>query len=263
MGFPEIDPVALQLGPLSIHWYGVSYALSMGLGWWLLAWRTRQSEAPLRPEQLADLVFFVMVGILIGGRLGSVLFYHIDDLRQDVWLPLRIWQGGMSFHGGLLGVLVAFHSFAHRHRLPYAALSDFVAPVIPVGLFLGRIANFINGELWGKPTDLPWGVVFPSPLAGGVPRHPSQLYEAALEGLVLFCILWWYTSRPRPAWAASGLFLACYGGMRCLVESVREPDRHMGYIAWGWMTMGQALSLPMLLAGVLLLVWSSRAPARA
>lgn len=265
MAFPNIDPVALQLGPVAIHWYGISYVVGMLLAWWLLARRARQPGAPVNPQQLADLVFFAMVGVIIGGRLGSILFYHLEELRRDIWLPLRIWQGGMSFHGGLLGVLLACHVVARRHRLGYFAVSDFLAPAAPVGLFLGRIANFINGELWGKPTDMPWGVVFPSPLAGAAARHPSQLYEAALEGLLLFLVLWCYSARPRPARAVSGLFLAGYGAVRFAVEFVREPDRHIGYIAGGWLTMGQILSLPMLILGLLLLVlaWRSQRPAPA
>jgi len=205
-------------------------------------------------EQVADLVFYAMLGILVGGRLGSVFFYNVDDFLHDPVMLFKIHQGGMSFHGGLIGVLNAVYWFGRTIRKPFFVLSDFIAPVVPVGLFFGRIANFINGELWGKATSLPWAVVFPDPRAGGIPRHPSQLYEAALEGVALFIILWLFSATPKPVKAISGLFLLGYGSFRFLIEFIRVPDQNLGYLAFDWVTMGQVLSLPMIIVGLVLLI---------
>jgi len=252
--YPAIDPVAISLGPLQIRWYGLSYVAGTLIGWWLL--RMRSARHGWTYEQVADLVFYAVLGAIIGGRLGSALFYNLPYYLDHPLATFKIWQGGMSFHGGLLGVLVAVWLFARFQRRPFFAVTDFLAPVVPVGLFCGRIGNFINGELWGRPTDLPWAMVFPDPAAGGIPRHPSQLYEAALEGALLFIILWWFSARPRPIMAVSGLFLTGYGLFRFLVEFVRVPDPQLGYLAFGWVTMGQVLSLPMFIFGVLLLYLS-------
>jgi phosphatidylglycerol:prolipoprotein diacylglycerol transferase len=198
------------------------------------------------------------VGVILGGRLGSVLFYNFPYYMQDPLAILKVWEGGMSFHGGLMGVLIAVGLFCRREHKTYFAVTDFLAPVVPVGLGCGRIGNFINGELWGSPSNLPWAMIFPDPRAGGIPRHPSQLYEAALEGLVLFVMLWWFSARPRPVMAVSGLFLALYGLFRALVETIRVPDAQIGYLAGNWLTMGMVLSLPMILAGIALLVMAYR-----
>ncbi|ROR34657.1 prolipoprotein diacylglyceryl transferase [Inmirania thermothiophila] len=253
---PDIDPVAIRLGPLQVHWYGIMYLVGFAAGWWLGRRRAARSGSGWSAREVDDLVFYVALGVILGGRLGYVLFYGLDAFLARPLSILEVWKGGMSFHGGLLGVAVALGLFARRFGKPLLALADFVAPLVPVGLGAGRIGNFINGELWGRPTALPWGMVFEG--AGPLPRHPSQLYEAFLEGVVLFALVWWFSARPRPAGAVTGLFLLLYGGFRFLVEFVREPDAHIGFVAFGWMTMGQLLSLPMIAAGAGLLLWALR-----
>lgn len=245
--YPAIDPVAFSIGPLDVRWYGLSYIAGTLLGWWLL--RLRAARHGWNAEQVADLVFYVVLGAVIGGRLGSVLFYNLPYYLDNPLAIVKIWEGGMAFHGGLVGVLFALWWFARGQRRGFFEVTDYLAPVVPLALCFGRIANFINGELWGKPSDVPWAMVFPDPAAGAVARHPSQLYQAALEGLLLFVILWLYSARPRPTMAVSGLFLSGYGFFRFLVEFVRVPDAQLGYLAFGWLTMGQVLSLPMILFG--------------
>ncbi|MCG5511617.1 prolipoprotein diacylglyceryl transferase [Ectothiorhodospira shaposhnikovii] len=253
---PFIDPVALSLGPLQIHWYGLMYLLGFA-AFWALGWlRAGQPWSPLNREQVSDLLFYGVIGVIVGGRLGYVLFYNLDALAGDPLMLIRLWEGGMSFHGGLIGVLVTCWLYARKLGCRFLQLTDFVAPLIPIGLGAGRIGNWINGELWGKPTDLPWGMIFPA--ADLLPRHPTQLYQAALEGLALFLILWFFSRRWRPVGAVSGLFLAGYGVFRFLVEFWRLPDAHIGYLAFGWLTLGQLLTLPMILAGVILLAWAWR-----
>ncbi len=257
MNYPDIDPVALNLGFVQIHWYGISYVAGILGAWWLL--KTRISNTNwINAQQLGDLVFYSMIGIIVGGRLGSVLFYNFSYYLSNPIEIFYIQQGGMSFHGGLLGVLLAVAIFARKLGQPFFSLTDFIAPVVPVGLFTGRIGNFINGELWGGPSDLSWAMVFTDPAAGGIPRHPSQLYEAFLEGLILFIILWWFSSKPRPMMAVSGLFLLGYGVFRFLVEFVRVPDEHIGYIAFDWVTMGQVLSSPMIILGIVFIFMAYR-----
>ncbi len=253
LSYPNLDPVALDLGFLQIRWYGISYVVGILAAWWLLKIRTRVEHWRINAEQVSDLIFYAMLGIIIGGRLGSVVFYNLSYYLQHPIEIFYLQQGGMSFHGGLLGVIFAIWLYARKIERPVLVLTDFIAPVVPVGLFTGRIGNFINGELWGAPSELPWAMVFPDPRAGDVPRHPSQLYEALLEGLVLFIILWWFSARPRPTAAISGLFLCGYGVFRFLVEFVRIPDDHLGYLAFDWLTMGQLLSLPMILFGMFLM----------
>ena len=256
--YPEIDPVAIAIGPVAVRWYGLAWIAGIGIGWQL--GRRRAAREPWRgwaPQQVDDLVFHCALGAVLGGRVGYVLFYDLPRFLTDPLVVVRIWEGGMSFHGGLLGVVAAAAWFARRHRSGFFPVADFLAPLTPLGLGAVRIGNFVNGELWGKPADVPWAMVFPG--AGPRPRHPSQLYEAVLEGLVLFAILWWFSRRPRPPMAVSGLFLAGYGAARCLVELAREPDAHIGYLALGWLTMGQLLSAPMVLAGAAMLWWSRRA----
>lgn len=204
--------------------------------------------------QMDDYIIFAALGVVLGGRIGYVLFYNFSAFADNPLVLLKIWEGGMSFHGGMLGVAIATWLFARKIGSGFLAMTDFVVPLTPIGLGAGRIGNFINGELWGAPTSLPWGMVY-LPL-GGVPRHPSQLYQFMLEGVLLFIILWWFSSRPRPRAAVSGLFLLCYGSFRFLVEFVRLPDAHLGYLAFDWLTMGQLLSLPMMLGGLGLLVWA-------
>jgi len=262
--FPEIDPVAVQIGPLAIRWYGLSYVAGILIGWWLLVRRARRPDAPFTPDDVGDIVFFAALGGVLGGRLGYIVFYKFDSYVSDPLSIFAVWQGGMAFHGGVIGFVIATAWYARRRGVPFLAVTDFVVPAVPVGLFFGRIANFVNGELWGRVTDVPWAMVFPG--AGSAPRHPSQLYEAVLEGLVLFVLLWRYSSRPRPLGRVSGSFLIGYGTFRFLVEFVREPDRHLGFIALDFLTMGQLLSLPMIAVGAVLFASARRgsapAPAR-
>ncbi|HLT90514.1 MAG TPA: prolipoprotein diacylglyceryl transferase [Woeseiaceae bacterium] len=251
--YPDIDPVIFSIGPLKLRWYGLMYVIGFVLGWWLARRRAARPHSPISPAQVDDLVFYAMIGVVVGGRLGYSFIYAWDRLLADPLYVLRIWEGGMSFHGGLLGVIVAVWLFGRRVGRGFFEMSDFLAPLVPPGLGFGRIGNFINGELWGKPTDVPWSFD-----VGGIGRHPSQLYEALLEGLVLFVILWTFSAKPRPTMAVSGLFLACYGVFRFFIEFYRLPDENIGYLAFGWLTMGQVLSTPMILAGIVLLALAYR-----
>jgi phosphatidylglycerol:prolipoprotein diacylglycerol transferase len=255
---PNFDPIAFSLGPVHVRWYGLMYLLGFAAGWALGRYRAAQPGASWKTQQVDDLVFYIALGVILGGRLGYVFFYNFHACLSDPVLLLRVWEGGMSFHGGLLGVLLAMGFFAHKTGKGYFEVTDFIAPLVPPGLFFGRIGNFINGELWGRPTDVPWAMIFHTPGAGDVPRHPSQLYQAALEGMALFLILWIYSAKPRPTMAVSGLFLLCYGVFRFVIELFRQPDPQMGFIAFGWLTMGQALSVPMILLGAGFLFWAYR-----
>jgi phosphatidylglycerol:prolipoprotein diacylglycerol transferase len=254
LSFPGIDPVAVAIGPLQIHWYGLMYLFGIGGAWWLA--RRRAYRFGLTGAQVDDLAFYVAVGLVIGGRFGYVLFYNLPVFLHDPLAVFRVWEGGMSFHGGLLGALAGAGWCARRHALDFFRLTDLGAPLVPIGLLAGRIGNFINGELWGKATDLPWGMIFPG--GGPVPRHPSQLYEALLEGVLLFAVLNLFVLRSRPRMAPTGLFLLAYGVCRFAVEFVREPDAQLGYLAGGWLTMGMTLTLPMVVAGGALLVQAYR-----
>ncbi len=242
--YPEFDPVAVTL---EIRWYGLMYLAAFAAAYWLARLRAARPDAPVSQAQVGDLIFYGAVGVIVGGRLGYVLFYGLSDWGDDWLFPLKIWEGGMSFHGGLLGVLTAMWLYGRELGRTFFEMTDFIAPIVPLGLGFGRLGNFINNELWGKPTELPWAFNI-----NGVGRHPSQLYEALLEGLVLFLILWLFSAKPRPAMAVSGVFLVGYGVFRSAVEFVRLPDAEIGYLAFGWVTMGQVLSAPMILFGVYL-----------
>jgi len=253
---PNFNPIAISIGPLAVRWYGLMYLAGFAAAWWLGIRRIDHKLAPVDRRQFDDLVFLAVLGVILGGRLGYVLFYKPGYYASHPLEIFAVWQGGMSFHGGLLGVMTAMGYAAWRHKIHYLRLMDFVAPLVPLGLAAGRLGNFINGELWGRVTTLPWGMVFRN--AGDLPRHPSQLYEFALEGLLLFGVLWWFSRRSRPRGAVSGAFLAGYGVLRFLVEFTREPDSFLGFLALGF-SMGQWLSLPMLIAGIALLAWAYRA----
>jgi phosphatidylglycerol:prolipoprotein diacylglycerol transferase len=242
--YPDIDPVALEIGPLKIRWYGLTYLFGFVVAWWLGRRRAAEQGSGWTLQQVDDVIFYSAIGVIVGGRLGSKLFYDLGDWLADPLSLFRIWEGGMSFHGGLLGVIIAMWIFGRRQGKTWGEVADFVSPLVPIGLGAGRIGNFINGELWGKTTELPIGF-----LVGGEVRHASQLYEAVLEGLVLFVILWLYSARRPPRLAVTGMFLLLYGVFRFLIEFVRLPDAHIGYLTWGWVTMGQVLSLPMILVG--------------
>jgi len=257
IAYPQIDPVAFSLGPVQLHWYGLMYVVGLTAAWWL--GRRRAHRLGLTHDDIGDLIFYGALGVIIGGRLGYVLFYGLDQLiANPLWL-FKIWEGGMSFHGGLAGVLVAAWLFARRHRLAYLQLTDFIAPLVPIGLAAGRLGNFINHELPGRASDVPWAMIFPPMLGlGPEPRHPSALYEFALEGVVLFVVLWWLSRKPQAQGLISGLFLLLYGTFRFIVEFVRLPDPQLGFIAFDWLTMGQLLTVPMLAAGAFLVTTACR-----
>lgn len=261
--YPNIDPVIVSLdaftvfgftiGPLSVHWYGMMYLFGFAGAWMLGVARTKKPWSPLKKSQIEDLIFYAAVGLVIGGRVGYVFFYNFSAFIENPIMLVRVWDGGMSFHGGLLGVMVAMGLYSRKIQRNFVDIMDFGAPWVPIGLAFGRLGNFIGAELWGRQTDGPWGMVFPTD--PGVARHPSQLYEMFLEGIVLFAILFWFSSKPRPRGAVSGLFLVGYGCFRFAIEFVREPDAHLGFQALGWMTRGQQLCLPMILFGVALIYW--------
>ena len=254
---PDFDPVAFSLGPLHVRWYGLMYLLGFLAGWALGRYRASRPNSGWTAAQVDDLVFYIALGVILGGRIGYILFYSFGNFLRDPLALFRVWEGGMSFHGGFLGVLLAMVLFARKHYKGFWPTMDFVAPLIPPGLFFGRIGNFINGELWGRVTDLPWGMVFRQ-TGDGLPRHPSQLYQTALEGVALFLIVWLFSAKPRPAMAVSGVFALSYGVFRFLVEFVRQPDAQLGYLAFGWLTMGQLLSLPLIAVGIILLALAYR-----
>jgi phosphatidylglycerol:prolipoprotein diacylglycerol transferase len=258
--YPNIDPVFLRIGPLQLRWYGLMYMLAFIIGYFVLKHYAKQKNLSLTTDDLYDLLFYVIVGVMVGGRLGYVLFYDLGSYLADPLSVLAIWQGGMSFHGGLIGVVLAVFYVCHRRRWNFWETGDLIAVAVPIGLGLGRLGNFINGELYGRPSNLPWAMIFPE--GGNTPRHPSQLYEALLEGVVLFLILRWiYVKRfyrGTVVWALIGF----YGLFRFLVEFVREPDTHIGFDL-GPFTRGQLLTLPMLVVGLtMMLIYARRSPQR-
>ncbi len=251
---PNIDPIAFSIGPLAVRWYGLMYLAGFAIGWWLGLKRISRNQSPITRQQLDDLLFLIVLGVILGGRLGYVLFYKPGYYAAHPAEIIAIWQGGMSFHGGLLGVMIAMVYAARRHHIDWLRLMDFIAPLIPPGIAAGRLGNFINAELPGRVTDVPWAMLFPG-VEGA--RHPSQLYQFALEGVTLFFFLWWFSSKPRPRGQVSAMFLIGYGVLRFVAEFAREPDSFIGYLALGF-TMGQWLCLAMVAGGIALYAWSRR-----
>lgn len=253
--YPDIDPVAFSLGSFKVHWYGIMYLFAFVSAWLVAMHRAKQPGALINKAQVENLITYGAFGVILGGRFGYVVFYNFDYwLTDPLWL-FRVWEGGMSFHGGLLGVIVAMMIYAKRVDRSFIGLMDFVAPMVPLGLGFGRLGNFIGQELWGRVTDVPWAIVFPKAMdPEGVGRHPSQLYQACLEGLLLFIIVFWFSAKPRPRGAVSGIFLIAYGTFRFATEFVREPDKGVALV--GWMTRGQLLCLPMFAVGLGLLIYA-------
>lgn len=254
--FPIIDPIAFTLGPIKVHWYGLMYLFGFLAAWGLAHWRVKHYHLLWTNEQISDLIFYAALGVILGGRLGYMIFYGAKQLFDNPLSLFKLWEGGMSFHGGLLGVIIALKLFQPKVNKPFWEIADFVAPLVPLGLAAGRIGNFINGELWGRVTTVPWAMIFPN--TDGLPRHPSQLYELGLEGIILFIIIWTYAAKPRLTGRVSALLLIIYSLSRLFVECFREPDPQLSYLAFNWLTMGQLLSIPMLLVGIGLWWWSKK-----
>ena len=274
----NFDPVAVSIGPLDVHWYGVMYLLAF-LSFWVIANRrtVMQPWCAWSKTDVSDILFYGMLGVILGGRIGYMLFYGFDLLLQNPLSLFKVWDGGMSFHGGLLGVIIAMAWFGRRTQRSFWQVADFVAPMVPLGLAFGRLGNFIGGELWGRLTDVPWAMIFAkstgfSPAESAalneawrtgaldhLARHPSQLYQAGMEGLALFLILMWYSAKPRPRAAVSGLFLIGYGVFRFIAEFFRQPDDHLGFLAMQWLTMGMLLSVPMIVAGIIIMLFANQA----
>ncbi|EHN71268.1 prolipoprotein diacylglyceryl transferase [Aliivibrio fischeri] len=253
LNFPHIDPVLIEIGPLAVRWYGLMYLFGFMFALWLANKRADKPNSGWTRDQVSDLLFAGFLGVVIGGRVGYVLFYNFGYFLDNPLYLFEVWTGGMSFHGGLLGVISAMLWYGYKNNRSFFTIADFVAPLVPFGLGAGRLGNFMNGELWGRVTDVPWAMVFPT--GGPFPRHPSQLYEFALEGVVLFLILNWFIRKPRPLGAVSGLFLFGYGTFRFLVEYVRQPDAQLGLFG-DWISMGQILSLPMVIGGLFMMLWA-------
>jgi len=256
LSYPQIDPIAIAVGPLKVHWYGLMYLIGFVAVYFLGQNRAKQAWSPVKPEAIEDLVTYGALGVILGGRIGYILFYNFSEFIHNPVVLFKIWEGGMSFHGGMLGVFVAMWFFGKKQGCTVLQLTDIIAPLAPIGLGAGRIGNFINSELWGRPSDVPWAMVFPN--GGPLARHPSQLYEAFLEGLVLFAVLWFYSKKPRPVMATTALAVLLYGCFRFFVEFYRMPDAHLGYLALDWVTMGQILSAPMIIIGGAMFYWANR-----
>ncbi len=249
--YPHINPIAFSIGPVKVHWYGIMYLVGFAGAWLLANYRGKFPHNHFSSAEVSDLIFYAALGVILGGRIGYMLFYDFPNFIHNPLIFFRVWDGGMSFHGGMLGVLCALWWYSGKINRSVWEITDFMVPFVPIGLAAGRVGNFINGELWGRVTTMPWGMVFPD--GGPLPRHPSQIYEFLLEGVSLFLILWFFSRKPRPRFAVSALFLLVYGCFRFFAEFFRQPDPQLGFLAWGWLTMGQLLSLPMILAGAVAL----------
>lgn len=250
--YPKINPIAFSIGPLKVHWYGIMYLVGFMGAWLLGTYRAKKPGSHFTPEQVTDLIFYGALGVVLGGRIGYMLFYDLPGLLSNPLNLFKVWDGGMSFHGGLIGVCVALYFYGRHLGKSVWTLTDFIAPMVPIGLAAGRVGNFINDELWGRVTTSPIGMLFPT--GGPLPRYPSQIFEFLLEGVVLFLILWFFSKKPRPRFAVSAAFLLGYGCFRFFCEFFRQPDPQYGYFAWGWLTMGQILSFPMIVAGLISLL---------
>jgi len=271
IAFPSIDPVAIALGPVKVHWYGLMYLFAFASAWWLGRRRAASEHSVVQPEQIDDLIFYGALGVVLGGRIGSVIFYNFDSFLQNPLYLFKIWEGGMSFHGGFIGVLVAMEIFRRKLGCKFFELTDFIAPLVPLGLAAGRFGNFMNAELWGAPGNVPWAmklsceqfppdryIDYAGPLCFSA-RHPTQLYEMLLEGILLFLALWLISAKPRPVMTVSGYFLLLYGLARSSVEFIRLPDAHIGYLMnTEWLTRGIVLSVPMIIVGIILLILAKR-----
>ncbi len=259
LSIPEFSLLGLDIGPINVHWYGIMYLCGFSAAWILGMYRAKQSWTPVVRRQIEDMIFYAAIGVVAGGRLGYVLFYGFSDFLEDpLWL-FKLWDGGMSFHGGMIGVMVAMAYYCRKLNKNFVDIMDFGVVLAPLGMGFGRFGNFIGQELWGRETDVSWGMVFPKD-PEALARHPSQLYQVFLEGIVLFSVLWWFSRKPRPRGVISGLFLVIYGLGRFIVEFVREPDAHLQFVAFEWMTRGQQLSLPMIIFGGLLIYWGYTHP---
>ena len=258
--YPNINPIAFKIGPFKVFWYGIMYIVGLALAWVLAVYRAKKPKSGWTKEQVGDLIFYSAIGLVVGGRLGYMLFYDFHNFIASPIIIFKTWQGGMSFHGGLLGVAIAVALFAWRYKKHFFTVADFIAPLAPLGLGAGRIGNFINDELWGRITTMPWGMIYPK--AGPLPRHPSEIYEFFCEGVVLFLILWFYSAKTKPRMAVSAMFLLCYGCIRFFLEFWRQPDPQLGFIAFGWMTQGQLLSIPMIILGIILLYFAYKRKGR-
>jgi len=249
--YPNINPVALKIGPLAVHWYGLMYIVGFAVAWMLGNYRAKHSNGLWTKAQVEDIIFYSALGVILGGRLGYMLFYDLANFLANPLTLFKVWEGGMSFHGGLLGVILSLWLYCRKNHKTFFAVTDFIAPLVPVGLAAGRLGNFINAELWGRVSDVPWAMIFPN--GGPLPRHPSQLYEFLAEGVVLFVVLWLFSAKNPPYKAVSALFLLGYALARFCCELFRQPDIQLGFIAFDWLTMGQLLCLPMFVMGLWLL----------
>ena len=272
IAYPQIDPVVFALGPVKVHWYGLMYLIAFGSAWWLGRRRAQSEGSVVQPQQVDDLIFYGAIGVVLGGRVGSVLFYNFGSFLDNPLYLFKIWEGGMSFHGGFLGVLVAMEFYRRKIGCRFFELTDFIAPLVPLGLASGRLGNFINAELWGAPSNVPWAIKlsceqfpadryidFAGPLCFS-PRHPSQLYEMLFEGVLLFILLWFISAKPKPVMTVSGYFLLLYGLARSSVELIRLPDAHIGYLLnTEWITRGLVLSVPMIIVGLAFIIYARRA----